>query len=745
MYRQIMLLTIGVVIISTVSIIILLYYDFADEMLEKIGSNNYDSLQKTALYMDTKIKTMNQIAITNKAYKKSKKICETRYENCIQDVYSLMNSITNVTDDVDFSMLYCQKFDYVIGINPQVKSEFWSYTNIFDTEWKSMLNDDYNTHKLFLHPSSGGNNYLVSATPVRSNPFKVIGVIFSGLHLDNLKSEILNKANNTTQNVIVISPDGSFSFDGNGLDSETLAQFINATSEFNNEYRLLDIDGTQYLIASTYSSDSGCSYISYIESDLLLKNLNIISGLSLILVTLLVLLTLLFSFFLSKRIYRPVSKLGKYVQSLYPYKLKGDDIINIEKTLIDMRSDNEKLERIVSDNKYLLKFKELCYYIYGISDKNQISHEIDFNQNSFCAILFSITYESADDNVARTDLLTAQTANKIEIYISNTKYNGEVFRTFQNEILVIFSSNCLQPENQTEEIISFCQDICNLFSHAKFNAGIGTLVKTPEMIRESYLNAKCALDYAITYIGNTILTYTEISNISGSTLHLTEYAHTLETLLANKNVEKLHETIDKIISNIARRESDYTKEEINDFFLKIIANAIQSLSHINTHIANSLSCETWLMDFMKVKTYKEKGCWMKEFYSKIISITKKSLDNLSSVNTKIAAACEFINNHYNTDISLTNVADYVMLNPSYFSTIFKAQKKITFIDYLNTLRIDKAKKLIIDSKLSLTEIAKKIGYNNYQQFNRYFKKFEGVTPKQYSEQAHLKAIKSNNL
>jgi len=71
------------------------------------------------------------------------------------------------------------------------------------------------------------------------------------------------------------------------------------------------------------------------------------------------------------------------------------------------------------------------------------------------------------------------------------------------------------------------------------------------------------------------------------------------------------------------------------------------------------------------------------------------------------------------------------MNPSYLSYFFKEQTGENFIDYLNKVRIEKAKELLKDSSMSLSEIASQVGYSNAGYFNRIFKKIVGITPGQY--------------
>ncbi|MNJ47324.1 HTH-type transcriptional regulator YesS [compost metagenome] len=79
-------------------------------------------------------------------------------------------------------------------------------------------------------------------------------------------------------------------------------------------------------------------------------------------------------------------------------------------------------------------------------------------------------------------------------------------------------------------------------------------------------------------------------------------------------------------------------------------------------------------------------------------------------------------------------AEYVNLSPYYFSKLFKMHTGENFIDYVTRLRIDEAKKLIVERRLSLKEICFEVGYKDPNYFSRVFKKMTGITPSEYRQQ-----------
>ena len=108
-----------------------------------------------------------------------------------------------------------------------------------------------------------------------------------------------------------------------------------------------------------------------------------------------------------------------------------------------------------------------------------------------------------------------------------------------------------------------------------------------------------------------------------------------------------------------------------------------------------------------------------------------SYTSMSVVIPILQKAVAYIDAHYAENLRLENVAAHVSLNPSYFSTIFKRELKISFSDYLTQKRIEEACRLLLESNLPLLDIAAAVGFENQSYFSQSFRKHTGLTPTQY--------------
>ena len=86
-------------------------------------------------------------------------------------------------------------------------------------------------------------------------------------------------------------------------------------------------------------------------------------------------------------------------------------------------------------------------------------------------------------------------------------------------------------------------------------------------------------------------------------------------------------------------------------------------------------------------------------------------------NNLVQKAKKYVALHYAEEISLEDVARHVVLNPSYFSSLFKAETGTGFIKYLQFIRMEQAEKLLRESNLRIEDIARQVGYHDLKYFN----------------------------
>lgn len=100
----------------------------------------------------------------------------------------------------------------------------------------------------------------------------------------------------------------------------------------------------------------------------------------------------------------------------------------------------------------------------------------------------------------------------------------------------------------------------------------------------------------------------------------------------------------------------------------------------------------------------------------------------------IARAKGFIQQHYSEELSLGQVAKVVNVSTFYFCKMFKKVTGLNFTDYVSRVRVERAKNLLLNPNLRVSEIAYEVGFQSLTHFNRVFKKILGQSPTVYRNQ-----------
>lgn len=117
--------------------------------------------------------------------------------------------------------------------------------------------------------------------------------------------------------------------------------------------------------------------------------------------------------------------------------------------------------------------------------------------------------------------------------------------------------------------------------------------------------------------------------------------------------------------------------------------------------------------------------------SRVNSFNNKSLKLI------LRKAIDYIHEHYNEQVTLNEVAENIYVSTFYISRMFKKELGISFVDYLNDVRIEKAKELLKDVKYKTYEVAELVGIPDPHYFSKIFKKYAGMTPSEYKETLFL--------
>ncbi len=109
------------------------------------------------------------------------------------------------------------------------------------------------------------------------------------------------------------------------------------------------------------------------------------------------------------------------------------------------------------------------------------------------------------------------------------------------------------------------------------------------------------------------------------------------------------------------------------------------------------------------------------------------LTHSTPMHEKVDEIVQYINNNFSQPLSLSSISKLFYISPYYLSRIFKASTGFTFVEYLNSMRIREAQRLLLETSDSIAIIGEKVGCGSASNFGRVFKKITTLSPLAYQK------------
>ena len=308
-------------------------------------------------------------------------------------------------------------------------------------------------------------------------------------------------------------------------------------------------------------------------------------------------------------------------------------------------------------------------------------------------------------------------------------------------------------KNSIRENTRICvEEIRKIFDRKEDNkewfVAVGESVERLSQIQKSYHSASRAFSQRYLYDGK-VLYYDEMLAMEKK-----DVTNDDSEYLQKVDVNALNPTIlQKFLSNGLLEE---TENFVQDYFYAIGQEPMESVVFRSYVILN--------VRFSVLSFLKELGCDTKtlepEDTEKILAESGRNMESIIAYAEKLVSqaiqlrdrnsgnknrsilktAVDFIDQHYmEEDMSLNKAANAANVSANHFSALFSQNMGQTFIEYLTSLRMDKAKEYLRCTGMRSSEIAGEVGYKDAHYFSYLFKKTQGMTPSDYRKAREEKA------
>lgn len=161
-------------------------------------------------------------------------------------------------------------------------------------------------------------------------------------------------------------------------------------------------------------------------------------------------------------------------------------------------------------------------------------------------------------------------------------------------------------------------------------------------------------------------------------------------------------------------------------------------------ITDSILCKyTWINQFIDTMQLKNVDCMKCQNEEALImcamEVTKKLVLFMNAYmhsdesNPLVRQVCQYVVENIDHAISVREIAKKMFISKNYLSVLFKERTGIMLTEYLTMIKIERAKKLILDNDLKNYQVAQQVGFKDIEYFSKLFRRYEGISPSEYRQ------------
>lgn len=292
-------------------------------------------------------------------------------------------------------------------------------------------------------------------------------------------------------------------------------------------------------------------------------------------------------------------------------------------------------------------------------------------------------------------------------------------------------------ENSETEILNFTENLKNNLTKEtghSVSIGLSNYCGNIYKISESYEESFRALENIFIKGDNSVIVGNKANIFSDSIeLDITKLIQNLIIEIIKNDKENIEFLVSFYFEKLLKSN---TKENL------IKSTSLLLLSEISLYFSNILKINNSVI--------------LSEYISKIIKentsdgVRDLVLTNLLEYNTLlhksnidyIEISKAYIDKYYMQNLNIDKMAEIIGYSNSYFSRLFKKTEGVGFSIYLQKVRIEKSKELILNKDKSLYDISEEVGFDNYSYYSKIFKDIEGISPREYKKLLRRSNLKS---
>ena len=582
--------------------------------------------------------------------------------------------------------------------------------------------------------------YVYPITPITST---FHGALVFNILEDKLMELYMGSSGN--ENFAVFSNEGELLTGNSDLNYALVPQEETWLGVFTSEtpdsgYFFSDADGKMSQCSYFRSQDGGYVFVAVQNMSILMGKTISVQIVAVIFLIVFIPVIALLVIVISRRLYSPIGLLVKEIESNSRINIKGE-----KDTLSALSTAMKELlledQRLFSDRgREKLRDAAVLRILSGDDnggDDEDIRAIMPHSMN-ICAICMpdtSIAQRGQFDNYdSRIRLLI----RFIEKEFADDAICPTVTRYDENLIIIILSidESVSDPEEALHTRLINMQPGAAAILGDTVTFAAGSFNGRLLGIRQCFDQAKNAMSYRFIYGLGSILLYDRVCE-NASYYNADERIHYIQHCLTRYEKDDAIESITGLFNNIQNFPNVSiicVSQILNQLATILIQYSIMHEIQLDELTGDSMSIYHGL--WQQNRTLNEACTYFCKIFEAVIDYQNASNSSMRDYMNKIL---EYVRENYYKDITIDNIASHIGISYSYLRKLFKEATDRNLVDYINDLRINKAKQLLSDTNYTIKIIAEMCGFNHERSFSRIFAQYEGVTPGKY------KTMHKNNV
>lgn len=502
----------------------------------------------------------------------------------------------------------------------------------------------------------------------------------------------------------------------------------------NNGYLFQEREGERFLYTWSESQNFEWLYVNIYSMDELMSQTRMVQRNILLLTAAIILVGTVLTIFLATWLSKPARELVRSIRARSNLGLSGkNELAFLDTAFQRMQEEEDKLNKLIMEREQDACSLAIHQLLRGDAlnrNKTECLQDI-FPEKYYVIAMVSLDHYSRYMNKTSPETRSYHRYSFISnsesllpqgIYIRSVYY-GEG----RMALIVNFGeADKEKPENLTHTIEAIRDTANEIFGHT-VTIGVSSLTESTVTIPDKLLEAMELLKHRIMEGNGRILYWRQEALSNKKYVYPANSERRILNFLNTGDFENIGSELN-VIRNLIETAEYISYDNILFIYNQLVGVTIKHLNEKNINTSAIFANKGNIYSTIaSIETLDELEGYLREFFrgiSEHMAITSNDINYVERI-------LGFLDQHFKEEIVFEDMAKQIGISYSYMRKLVYELTGKSLIDYINYKRIQNAKQLLIESTLNVAQIATEVGYHNIQSFNRFFRKYEGLTPSGY--------------